>query len=358
MTPRPTGDLPTAFRDHWLRHFAPPDGERLVVGVSGGIDSMTLLALLGRERAGGTDLEVVAAHFDHGARGPAGAEDGRFVEAIGAAWGTRVVRGAGDAPARARESGRGPMAAARELRYEFLRRVAEDEDAWAIATAHQRDDRVETLLLRITRGASTDGLGGPRAIDDWGGTPVIRPLLPFSRTAIEEWAGRADVPFRKDPSNVDRRYPRSRMRNEVLPLLREINPRIDAAVVRLSDLASVDAAWLRSETGALLDRATTSRDEVEWRLDADMLSRAPEALLGRAIVTAWSWSAPEGTPPPAAAWIEGVTDFLRGGRGGLVPAPGGGEIRRRGPAVIVRRAVDSLEGATGSMKNDGEESAE
>ena len=148
------------------------------------------------------------------------------------------------------------------------------------------------------------------------------------------------------------------MRNEVLPLLREINPRIDAAVGRLSDLASVDAAWLRSETGALLDRATTSRDEVEWRLDADMLSRAPEALLGRAIVTAWSWSAPEGTPPPAAAWIEGVTDFLRGGRGGLVPAPGGGEIRRRGPAVIVRRAVDSLEGATGSMKNDGEESAE
>ena len=115
----------------------------------------------------------------------------------------------------------------------------------------------------------------------------------------------------------------------MLPLLRELNPRIDAAVVRLSDLASVDAAWLRAETDALLDRATTSRGDREWSLDADALSRAPEALLGRAIVTAWSWSAPEGTPPPAAAWIEGVTDFLRGGRGGRVPAPGGGEIRRR-----------------------------
>jgi tRNA(Ile)-lysidine synthase len=324
-----------------LRHFAPAEGERLVVGVSGGIDSMTLLALLARERAGGPDLEVVAAHFDHGVRGLSGAEDGRFVEAVGAVWGTRVVRGAGDAGARAREAGHGPMAAARELRYEFLREVAEDEDAWAIATAHQRDDRVETVLLRIARGASIDGLGGPRAIDDWRGAPVIRPLLPFSRAAIAEWAGRANVPFREDPSNVDSRYPRSRLRHEVLPLLLELNPRIDAAIVRLSDLASVDAAYLRAETDALLVRATTSRGEREWELDAGALSRAPEALLGRAIIAAWSWSAPEGTPPPAAAWVEGVGEFLRGGRGGRVSAPGGGEIRRRGPAIVVRRATDS-----------------
>jgi tRNA(Ile)-lysidine synthase len=232
------------------------------------------------------------------------------------------------------------MTAARELRYEFLREVAADEDAWAIATAHQRDDRVETVLLRIARGTSTDGLGGPRAIDEWRGTPVIRPLLPFSRAAIAEWAGRAGVPFREDPSNVDPRYPRSRLRNEVVPLLREFNPRMDAAVMRLADLASVDAAWLRAETDALLEQATTSRDEREWTLDAGALSGAPEALLGRAIVTAWSWTAPEGAPPPAAAWVEGVVDFLRGGRGGGLPAPGGGDIRRRGSAVIVRRAAE------------------
>ena len=348
---RPVDDLPTAFREHWSRHFAPADGGRLVVGVSGGIDSMTLLALLGRERAGGSDLEIVAAHFDHGARGSEGAEDGRFVEAVGAAWGMRVVRGAGDAPARAREGGRGPMAAARELRYEFLREVAEDEDAWAIATAHQRDDRVETVLLRIARGTSVDGLGGPRAIDEWHGTPVIRPLLPFSRHAIGEWAGRAGVPFREDPSNVDPRYPRSRLRNELLPLLRELNPRVDAAVVRLSDLASVDAAWLRAETDALLERATTSRGDREWTLAADALTSATEALLGRAVVAMWSWSGAEGATPPGAAWIEGVVEFLRGGRGGRVPVPGGGEIRRRGPGIVVRRPLDT-------RIEDGEESAE
>ena len=334
-----------------------------MVGVSGGIDSMTLLALLGRERAGGSDLEVVAAHFDHGARGPEGAEDGRFVEAVGAAWGTRVVRGAGDAPARAREGGRGPMAAARELRYGFLREVAEDEGAWAIATAHQRDDRVETVLLRIARGASVDGLGGPRAIDEWRGTPLIRPLLPFSRARVAEWAGCTGVPFREDPSNADPRYPRSRLRNEVLPLLRELNPRIDAAVARLSDLAAVDAAWLRAETDALLDRATIARGDQEWTLDAAALTRAPEAFLGRAVVAMWIWGAPEGATPPSAAWIEGVMDFLRGGRGGRVPAPGGGAIGRRGPEVVLwrtpeRKGAPDQGRAPDTKIEDGEEPVE
>ena len=324
-----------------MRHFAPQAAGRVVIAVSGGIDSMTLLALLAREQAGGPDLEVVAAHFDHGSRGPEGTEDGRFVEAVGAAWGARVVRGAGDVPSRTRELGRGPMTAARVLRYEFLRGVAEDEEAWAIATAHQRDDRVETVLLRIVRGASPDGLGGPRPVDEWRGMPVIRPLLSFSREAIVCWAGRAGIPFREDPSNRDPRYPRSRVRNEVLPLLRELNPRIDAAVVRLSGQASMDSAWLGAETDALLERATKTRGEREWTLDAAILAKSPPALLGRAIVAVWAWSAPAGSMPPGAAWIEGVAEFLWGGRGGRVAAPGGGEIRRRGPVVIVRRAPHS-----------------
>jgi tRNA(Ile)-lysidine synthase len=309
-----------------------------VVAVSGGIDSMTLLALLARERVGGDDLDVVAAHFDHGTRGREGAEDGRFVEAVAGTWSARIVRGTGDAPGRSRECGRGPMAAARELRYNFLCEVAEEERAWAIATAHQRDDRVETALLRIVRGASPDGLAGPRPVDDWRGTPVIRPLLPFSRDAISSWAGRAGVPFREDPSNRDPRFPRSRVRHEVLPLLRELNPRIDAAVVRLSEQAAMDAAWFLAQTEDLLERATESRDDREWSLRAEPLVMAPAVLLGRAVVAAWAWSAPEGHAPPGAKWIEGVVEFLQGGRGGAVPAPGGGEILRRGPRVIVRRA--------------------
>lgn len=357
--PRPRDDLPTAFREHWERHFAPLEGGRVVVAVSGGIDSMTLLALFAREGAGGPDLEAVAAHYDHGARGPAGAADGRFVAAVAARWGARVVRGAGDSPARARERGRGPMAAARELRYEFLREVAAAEDAWAIVTAHQRDDRVETALLRIVRGASPDGLAGPRPVDDWRGTPVLRPLLPFSRAAIADWASRAGVPFRDDPSNRDPHFPRSRVRSEVLPLLRELNPRLDAAVVRLTEQAATDSAWLGSAAHDLLAEATEDRGELEWTLRADRLAGAPAALLGRALVTAWAWSAPSGSAPPGAEWVEGVAEFLRGGHGGRVPAPGGGEIRRRGPHVIVCRTPRRRTADVGADEDeDGEEPLE
>jgi tRNA(Ile)-lysidine synthase len=323
----------------------------VVVAVSGGLDSMTLLALLAREKAGGDDLEIVAAHFDHGARAREGADDGRFVAAVGDRWGARVVRGAGDAPGRARASGRGPMTAARELRYDFLCEVADDAGAWAIATAHQRDDRVETTLMRIVRGTSLDGLAGPGPIDEWRGTPVIRPLLPFSRAAIASWVRRAGVPYREDPSNEDPRYPRSRVRKEVLPLLRQLNPRIDLAVARLAEHAAADGAWLRHETQELLDRATRSRDDAEWTLRAAPLAQAPAALLGRAVVAAWAWSAPRGSAPPGAAWIEGVVEFVRGGRGGRLAAPGGGEIRRRGAIVVVRRAQESRTG-------DREESTE
>ena len=321
-----------------MRSFAGDRRGPLVVAVSAGIDSMTLLALLARERAAGEDLAVVAVHFDHGTRGAAGAEDGRFVEAVAGRWGARVVRGTGDAPARARERRRGPMTAARELRYAFLSEVAEREGAWAIATAHQRDDRVETVLLRIVRGASPDGLAGPRPVDAWHGTRIIRPLLAFPRSEIARWAEASGVPFREDPSNRDVRYPRSTVRAELLPLLRRLNPRVDAAIARLSELAATDAAFLAAATDELLDSATESRDEREWTLTASRIADAPAALLGRAVVSAWAWSAPEGSRPPDADWVAGAITFLRGGRGGRIDAPGGGEIARRGPRVVVRRA--------------------
>lgn len=331
-----TSDLATRFRDQWARSFAGRSGP-IVVAVSGGIDSMTLLALLARERAGGDGLDLVAAHFDHGMRGPAGSEDGRFLEAVAGRWGARAVRGSGDAPARARENRRGPMTAARELRYSFLAGIAEREGAWAIATAHQRDDRVETALLRIVRGASLEGLAGPKAMSERLGRSLIRPLLPYSRAEIERWAEESGVPFREDPSNRDPRYPRSRLRAELLPLLRKMNPRADAAIARLADLAAADAEWMRAATEELMRSATESRDEREWTLTAARMVDAHPALLGRAIVAAWAWSAPDGARPPDADWIGGVAKFLRGGRGGRVPAPGGGEIARRGPRVVVRR---------------------
>jgi tRNA(Ile)-lysidine synthase len=298
---------------------------------------MALLALLARDGAGG-DVEVVAAQFDHGTRGVESAADSRFVAAVAKRWGARVKLGRGNSPARAAASGRGPMASARELRYAFLRRVAEDEDAAMIVTAHHRDDLVETVLLRLTRGTSPDGLAAFRPLDELDGVPLARPLLPFGRSAIASYAEATAVPFREDPSNIDPHYPRARIRHEVVPLLAELNPRVDEALVRLAGLAAVDAAYLGARADEVLAAATVECGRATWRLLARQLASEPDAVLSRAVLRAWSWSAPPGAAPPNAAWIEGALDFLRGGRGGRVPCPGGGVLERRGPEVVFRRA--------------------
>lgn len=234
------------------------------------------------------------------------------------------------------------MAAARVLRYRFLARVARETGAAAIVTAQHRDDRVETVIQRIARGASPDGLAGPAPIEIFRGTVILRPLLPFSRRAIAEWAGGAGVPFRDDPSNRDPRYPRTRVREEVLPLLRELNPRVDRAISRLASLAAADAAFLGERAEELLETATVERSGRAWRLQANALAEAPSALLSRALLRAWAASAERDTPSPGAEWVAGAMRFVRGGRGGRIPGPGGVTLRRRGPWLEVR----------GERKND------
>lgn len=302
----------------------------MVLAVSGGMDSMALLALLGRDRDPERDPQPVAAHFDHGTRGRESAADGRFVEAVARRWGVRAVLGRGRAPERAAATGEGPLAAARALRYRFLVGLAQELGAAAIVTAHHRDDRVETVLLRIARGTSPDGLAALLPLEILRGTLVLRPLLPFSRRSIADWAETTEVPFRNDPSNRDPRYPRTRIRREVLPLLAELNPRVDEAVVRLASLAASDAAYLRERSEELLGSAGLERGRGAWKVEAAPLAAAPAALLSRALLDGWGAVASPGTAPPGAEWVAGAMRFVRGGRGGRIPGPGGVTLRRRG----------------------------
>ncbi len=341
-------DLRAAFHDHWERHFAPPAGSGLVLAVSGGIDSMALLALLGREGIAGDDVELVAAHFDHGTRGAESAADGRFVAEVARRWGVRSRLGRGDAPAAAEEGSRGPQAAARELRYGFLARVAREEDAAAIVTAHHRDDRVETVLLRLARGTSPEGLGAMRPVETWDDRVLIRPLLPFTRAAIEAWAESAGVPFRDDPSNRSDRYPRTAIRETVVPVLKRLNPRVDEAIVRLASQAAADGAYLAEVAAERLDEATIERGAEAWRLSAAEVVELPTAILSRIVLSGWAWGAPAGARPPNAEWVAGAVEFLRGGRGGTVECPGGGTLARRGPDVEFVRA-----GAARSRDDEG-----
>ena len=189
----------------------------------------------------------------------------------------------------------------------------------------------------MVRGASPAGLSGPRPIDRVAGVWVSRPLLPFSRPDIERWAEASGVPFRADPSNADPKYPRTRIREEVIPLLAEINPRVVDAIVRLSTLAGTDTAWLEEFASRRSSEATVSRSESVWALDAAAVMDLPAAILGRVILLGWAWAAEPDAPAPSGEWVAGVASFVQGGRGGEISIPGGGIVRRKGSKVEFHR---------------------
>jgi tRNA(Ile)-lysidine synthase len=243
------------------RHALMKPGETVVVGVSGGPDSLVLLHVL--HRLGRWRLHV--ATLDHGMRGAAGAADAEFVRLTAAAWGLPVTACRADVPALVRAGKLNPEEAARQARYVFLQRVAQHVGAAKIAVGHHQDDQAETVLMHLIRGSGLDGLrgmlpsaplerlpqdmpvafdpplvGAPAAPDSW--PVVVRPLLDVSRAEIDAYAAEHDLKPRHDATNEDRTYFRNRLRHDVIPLLAELNPNIRATLARTADILREDAA--------------------------------------------------------------------------------------------------------------------
>lgn len=222
----------------------PPAG-RILCAVSGGADSMCLLHLL---HSRGRD--VVAAHFEHGIRGEESLRDAAFVQSWCRERGIPCVTGHGDVPGYARKKGMSTEEAARELRYRFLEETAEEQGCDYIATAHNGDDNVETVLLNLTRGAGALGLSG---IPPHRGK-IIRPLLGVSRDEIEDYLKKNAVPHVEDSSNQSDDYSRNRIRHRVSPVLRELNPGLNEAVGRTARLLAQDENCLSGLAQDFIDR--------------------------------------------------------------------------------------------------------
>ncbi len=216
-----------------------PRGARVLCAVSGGADSMCLLSLLLslREERG---LEVAAAHFEHGLRGEESLRDMAFVEDWCREHGVPCVTERGDTRALAAAEHLSLEEAARRLRYEFLERTAEALGCERIATAHTADDNAETVLLNLVRGSGAAGLSGipPRR------GRIVRPLLETERAEVLAYLEARKVPHVEDASNGDEAFRRNRLRRAVLPLLRELNPGVNAALGRTAALLREDEAFL------------------------------------------------------------------------------------------------------------------
>lgn len=222
------------------------------MAISGGPDSSALLGLL-HELSAGHAWRLVAAHFDHGLR-PGGRDRAEALRERVAPLGVEWRSG------RSRERIPPTHEALRSARYAWLRAVAHETGARRIATGHQRDDQVETILFRILRGTGSRGLAG---------IPVrrgrlVRPLLGFTRAELAAWLDTRGVPYVADPSNEDRRWARNRVRHDLLPALAaEMDVDVDEFILSIGRAAAGVQAAARPVVQRVL-RSFETGDLAEW----------------------------------------------------------------------------------------------
>lgn len=211
-------------------------GDRVVVAISGGADSVALTRLLAELSAGVGFTVVALAHLHHGLRVEADADEA-FCRDLARRFGVPFEVEHVDVGASARDARESVETAGRRLRYRFLESVADRYQADRIAVAHTLDDQAETVLLNLLRGTGTIGLGGMRRRRG----RIVRPLLDVDRAAIEAYLGSVGQAWRTDATNADVRFARNRLRREVMPVLRErFSQQIAAGLGRTAAIARED----------------------------------------------------------------------------------------------------------------------
>lgn len=259
-----------AFREHWQQMGVAASGGRVLVGFSGGADSTCLLYLFNQ-----IGVEIVAAHLDHRQR-PEAASDRAHCQAFCDRLQVPFAFGTADVPRMSQELRVSLEEAGRRARYEFFDRVAKETQCFWIATAHTRDDQIETVLFHLIRGTGISGLAGiPERRDR-----IIRPLRPFSRSQIEEFCADQGLEYVTDSTNFDPSSSRVRIRHEILPKLVEIHPGARAGIYRLSLIAAEEDALLDSAAAQLLEQA-----EIELNGSLSFLTKSEEVCLNQALLS-------------------------------------------------------------------------
>ena len=225
--------------------LSPVPRGRALLGLSGGADSVALLFLLLPLRAEGR-LELEAIHVHHGLRGPEADGDETFARELCAAQGIPYHA------AYLRLGDRRDEDAAREARYGAFCRCLRETGIDQLILAHHRDDQAETFLMRLMRGAGTDGLACMRPVEERDGYRILRPMLGISGGDLRAALAGAGIPWREDRSNADEKYLRNRVRHTLLPLMEEACPGTAERIARAAALIGEDQRLLEEEAKARL----------------------------------------------------------------------------------------------------------
>ncbi|HKC65971.1 MAG TPA: tRNA lysidine(34) synthetase TilS [Pyrinomonadaceae bacterium] len=328
-----------ALLKEWKRLGLPVTGERVVVAVSGGADSVALLlALCELVEDVRLDLIFRVAHLNHGLRGKESAEDARYVERLVKELGVEGEINRISVAKRAAETGDNLEQAARRARYKFLEGVAKRCRAPVVLTAHTMDDQAETVMLRLLRGSGAEGLSGierVRPIAESSRILLVRPLLGWARRAdTERYCRASQVEFRVDSMNEDERFARVRVRRKLLPLMESFNPKIVESLSRTAEILRADSVFLNAAAEELLKMASEENEVKKGEadagsLDVNILLNAPLALRRRAL-RLWLARGRGDLRRLELVHLLGIEKLLAGERGGRVAElPGGSFVERR-----------------------------
>ena len=310
------------------RHDLLPPGSRVVVGVSGGSDSVALARLLPLLGEHGGFTVAGLAHLNHRLRASAGLDEA-FCRRLAEALRLPIVVEAADVAAYASEHGLSLEDAARRVRYAFLERAAAVLGADRVAVGHTQDDQAETFLLKLMRGAGLTGLGGiyPRR------GIIVRPLLDVTRADLRRYLQGLGVEWREDESNDDVGNPRNRIRHHVLPELdRAAGASTRPAIARAAALVREDGQWL-DQLSLERFRAVAVEADSRIEVDAAALEATPPPVRRRVLLEAMRRLA--GGREVGLEHVEAVLGVLGGLRGGVdVP---GSRVELCGPRLVLVR---------------------
>ena len=247
-------------------------GDSVVVALSGGADSVTLLHCLIslKEKY---NLTIYAAHLNHMLRGEEAERDEFFCKFLCKNYNIELFVRRVDIKSLANEQKIGEELCGRQQRYAFFEELSEKLNA-KIATAHTASDNAETLLFQLCRGASVTGAAGIPPVRG----RFIRPLIDCTREEIERYCLENDLGYVTDSTNLSDKYTRNKLRHSVIPVLKELNPRFEEAASRYCESARRAGKYINSQANALLESAKT-----EFGYNADKLFNADEAVLYEAL---------------------------------------------------------------------------
>ena len=255
------------------KHSMLTEGDTVIAAVSGGADSVCMLYIL-LELSKKLNISVSAAHFNHMLRGEEADRDEAFVKDLCAFLQIPFYSQRGDVAAFAKDQGQSTEEAARVMRYAFLESTAEKTGAAKIATAHNADDNAETVILNLVRGT---GLAGLRGIPPVRGN-IIRPILCLTRDEIETYLLSNGIGYVTDSTNLGDIYSRNKLRHHVMPVLRDLNPRLAESILRTGDVLRQDEACLSDEADRIIAENASAN-----RISASLLLKIPRSISSRVI---------------------------------------------------------------------------